>query len=154
MTQSQFLEEVRNAYIDDDAEEIPSEPESTVELDSDIEHVTGESQNQDIVLSDSEDSEYEIPLSRLRELLTPSNLPIGQPPVWGKIEKPLPPSTFASVTGVPDFIKQLDNPTPYELFQFFLRMNSLLFWFSKPIYMLNNYKPPKETHIKVRMNRK
>ena len=44
------------------------------------------------------------------------NSHIIQPPVWGKTEKPGDCPAFESKTGVPDFIKNMDNPTPYKLF--------------------------------------
>lgn len=48
-----------------------------------------------------------------------SELPKYCPPLWGKTEIPTSPPPFTSDSGVPQFIKDMDNITPYKLFQQF-----------------------------------
>lgn len=111
-----FEEEINNAYISD----IPSDPESTIQdYLTDTDETIAQAKNT-IIISESDDSEDDVPLLILREKLNHPGLLSFQPPKWGKSEKPVPPLPFASESGVPEFIKNMENLTPCKLFgQFF-----------------------------------
>lgn len=107
----------------DIAEPIPSDAESEVDI-SDVEEEIAPNTANDIPISDSED---DIPLSELKARFT-NNLPLNapllnpiyKPPKWSSDFRPTPPPDFLHPSGVPDFIKNIQNPTPYELFRLFI----------------------------------
>ncbi|XP_031338816.1 piggyBac transposable element-derived protein 4-like [Photinus pyralis] len=108
-------------------ESIPSDSESEVAV-SDAEELVDNIEGgevEEIVLSGSEDSESDLPLATVRDLIinnvTPITTPIitqvYSPPTWSNDYKPTAPPIFTHPSGVPAFIKNIDKPTPYTLFQ-------------------------------------
>jgi len=126
MTIDDLNEDLNDFY--NTAEPIPSDAESEVDVSDVEEDIQSNSANADLPISDSEDSEDDIPLSETRRRIleynlpfnTPQLTPIYTPPKWSNVYRPTAPPDFQHPYGVPDFIKNMDNVTPYDLFSLFI----------------------------------
>jgi hypothetical protein len=126
MSMEELYREIEDFEI---VEPIPSEPESEVE-ESDTEEATYFENQPEICMSESDDdsdSESDLPLASLIRKVTPIVTPnITQaysPPTWSNTTKPTAPPIFTHPSGVPDFIRNIENPTPYKIFQEFITNN-------------------------------
>lgn len=100
------------AEIPSDGGSIISDDDSDLDNDEDCEIEIVEDTKVDSDDNGGFDSEDDIPLSRW---VTIRNAPIK----WRKTETITHPPCFDSHSGVPDFIKDMEDPTPYKLFQLF-----------------------------------
>lgn len=122
MTSNEFEELLEDAYVDS----LPSDNDSVV---SDVIDSDGNDDDEgtavEMLLMDSEgefqqeDSEDDVPLSILRTTLRNQAKEKSKPPVWGKLNRPSSPPLFVAECGVPGFLKNFTNMTPYQLFQLF-----------------------------------
>lgn len=122
------IEQLHNEleHFDDIVAEIPSGSESEGD-DSDSEEATEnvEAEVREIFICESEDSESDLPLAVLRNsivrntsLIPDENInQVYIPPTWSNASKPIPPPIFSHQSGVPDFIRNINEPTPYKIFQ-------------------------------------
>lgn len=108
---------MNNIY--NDAEPIPSEPESVFsESEDEDDQILLDQTTPALNFTDSDtDPEDNVPLS----ILATNLLPV--PPVnsndWSKLVEPVPPSNFTSESGIKPVVREMVDPTPYKLFKLF-----------------------------------
>lgn len=84
------------------------------------------------------ESEDELSLAALRTRI------LRDKPTWSKFEKPEPPFDFDKLnSGLPEFIKSMKNPTPFQLFQLFISDELLQLM----VYQTNLY--AEQDHLKT-----
>jgi len=107
-------------YVDS----MPSGSESEHDMSSDIEDETAmvslpvsafEEENLSVSDSEEEDESENIPLSVLKQQWSKHKIP-----VWSDVHRPDPLLQFTETSGIPQFIKDIENPTPYILFKLFI----------------------------------
>lgn len=149
MTEEELMKEI---LIDDDPDEknsdvesIPSDVQSLIDGNLDQPN-EADNEDFDISITDSE-AEDNVPLAEILRRQTNMEHQNQSIPRWDKNYQPLQSiSEFSSEFGVPEFIKDLDNPDPVTLFQLFFTDEFLEFIaYQTNLYAQQEGKPFKPT---------
>lgn len=162
ITVDQLYAALENIDDDETVEPLPSGSESEID-DSDIENPTVNTgdNTEDIIISESEDSESDLPIATVRNSIinrnatTSTTFQVYNPPIWSNNTKPIAPQIFQNSFGVPEFIKDMEDVTPYKIFQELVRdefiehlvFQSNLYAEQTKIVSGKNYIPTNKTEV-------
>ncbi|CAH1956506.1 unnamed protein product [Acanthoscelides obtectus] len=138
MTYDELLHEIENL----DADPIPSDSESIVDVSEDEYEIT-ERTNADLNIADTDSDSDDEPLAvlqvRLRVLSSTRD--------WSTSTSPKSPEDFVADSGITNIVKDLESPTPGKLFQLFFDDDLLdLTVFETNLYSQQTSIKPKTTN--------
>lgn len=160
-SRAEFLKEYDNlpsdegSIIDTDLDEECDEIEFDVIVD--VEDNVQQDEIVDVFVdnSESDDSEWNIPLDQIRD--RQKQLQYDADPIWGQTTNILSPPDFTHYSGVTQVVRQIQDPSPYQLFKLLFDddiINNLVFQtnlYANQKYQLsgNKYIPTTEEEINV-----
>lgn len=136
MTMDEFNDILNESHVDDEYLDIPSDPDSNIDSDSDVENFEVGTREPELFEDSEAESESDIPLSELAKTLAKTTNSNYVGPMWCRDNGRIPEySAFKEECGVANFIKELDNPSPGDVFRLFFT-NELIDYI---VYQTNLY---------------